>query len=174
MIKTILVPTDGSDHADKAVGLASELAEKYGAKMVLLHVLRNGQLSEELVHAAQVEHIGEPAARDVGSLAILPPEIMARVDPKGGGQAPLEVLQFAGHQLMEEAERSARQKGVGEVETTVEQGDPAGQILDTADHVKADMIVMGRRGLGSLKGLLMGSVSEKVSHLAKCTCVTVT
>jgi nucleotide-binding universal stress UspA family protein len=174
MIKTILAPTDGSDHARKAVDLASELAEKYGAKMVLLHVLPDGQLPEELAHAAQIEHIGESAARDVGRLAILPPEVMARVDPKGGGQAPLEVLRFVGQQLMDEAERTARQKGAGQVETAVEQGDPAGQILDTAERIKADMIVMGRRGLGGLKGLLMGSVSDKVSHLAKCTCITVT
>jgi len=39
MIKTILVPTDGSDHANKAVGLATDLALKYGASLVLLHVI---------------------------------------------------------------------------------------------------------------------------------------
>ena len=39
MIKTILVPTDGSGHAKKAVDLAAEIAEKYGARLVILHVL---------------------------------------------------------------------------------------------------------------------------------------
>jgi chaperonin GroEL len=39
--------------------------------------------------------------------------------------------------------------------------------------VAADMIVMGRRGLSDLQGLLMGSVSHKVSHLADCACLTV-
>jgi nucleotide-binding universal stress UspA family protein len=39
MIKTILVPTDGSDHANKAVDLAADLALKYNAKMVMLHVI---------------------------------------------------------------------------------------------------------------------------------------
>ncbi|MCB1819877.1 MAG: universal stress protein, partial [Gammaproteobacteria bacterium] len=34
-------------------------------------------------------------------------------------------------------------------------------------------IVMGRRGLGDLAGLLMGSVSQKISHLAPCPCLTV-
>ena len=38
MIKTIVVPTDGSAHAKKAVDLAADIAEKYGARIVLLHV----------------------------------------------------------------------------------------------------------------------------------------
>ncbi len=44
MIKTILVPTDGSEHAKKAVLLASDIAEKFDARMVVLHVLSSGPL----------------------------------------------------------------------------------------------------------------------------------
>ena len=47
------------------------------------------------------------------------------------------------------------------------------RILAAAEHENADMIVMGSRGMGDLKGLFVGSVSNKVSHLAPCTCVTV-
>ena len=43
----------------------------------------------------------------------------------------------------------------------------------SSKHEKPDMIVMGRRGLSDLQGLLMGSVSHKVSHLADCACLTV-
>jgi nucleotide-binding universal stress UspA family protein len=39
MIKKILVPTDGSDHAKKAIEIASDLALKYGATICLLHVV---------------------------------------------------------------------------------------------------------------------------------------
>ena len=48
MFKTILVATDGSDHADKAVAVAGDLAAKYDAKMILLHVFlrRNAEATD--------------------------------------------------------------------------------------------------------------------------------
>ena len=57
--------------------------------------------------------------------------------------------------------------------TLTSEGDPADCILETAAREKADMIVIGSRGLSNLKSLLVGSVSHKVSHLADCTCVSV-
>jgi nucleotide-binding universal stress UspA family protein len=52
-------------------------------------------------------------------------------------------------------------------------GDPAKEILSVAAEEHADIIIMGRRGMGDLAGLLLGSVSHKVSHLAECACLTV-
>ena len=47
MINTIIVPTDGSEHALKAVDHAADLAAKYGARVVILHsLLRNASASE--------------------------------------------------------------------------------------------------------------------------------
>jgi nucleotide-binding universal stress UspA family protein len=52
-------------------------------------------------------------------------------------------------------------------------GSPAKEILEIAGRLDVDFIVMGSRGRGDLEGLLIGSVSHKVSHLAKQTCITV-
>jgi len=41
-------------------------------------------------------------------------------------------------------------------------------ILSYAKKKQADLIIMGTRGMGALKGLLLGSVSRKVIHLASC------
>ena len=57
--------------------------------------------------------------------------------------------------------------------TLLEDGDPASTILRVAKGLDADMIVLGSRGLGDAKGLLLGSVSHKVAHFAECTCVSV-
>ncbi len=171
MLKTILVATDGSDHARRAVDLAADLAAKYQAKVILLHVLLRGHLPEGLLRAAEVEHVTHPGPGGPRNLAIMPQEIMARVEREV--QAPLEVLEYIAGNVLADAEVAVRAKGVTEVEAVVEQGDTARHILDKAAQSGADMIVMGRRGLGGLEGLLMGSVSQKVNHHASCTCVTV-
>jgi nucleotide-binding universal stress UspA family protein len=172
MVKTILVPTDGSSHANKAVDLAGDLAVKYGAKIVLLHVLLRGHMPEGLMRAAQVEHVGSKPSTP-SNLVNIPQEIMSRVEGKMGTQMPLETLDFIGKRVLAWAEKTCRDKGVQKVETIVEEGNPTEIILDHAKRTKADMIVMGSRGLSSLKGVLMGSISTHVSHLASCTCVTV-
>jgi nucleotide-binding universal stress UspA family protein len=172
MFKTILVPTDGSVHAKKAVDLAGDLAATHSAKIVLLHVLLRGHMPEGLMRAAQVEHLGE-SHETPRNLVNMPQEIMARVEGKKGTQLPLEVLDFIGKRVLASAERVCRDKGVEAVELFVEEGNPTEIILDYAKRINADMIVMGSRGLSTLKGILMGSISTQVSQLADCTCVTV-
>lgn len=173
MLKTILVPTDGSSHANKAIELAADLAPRYGAKVVLLHVLLRGHMPEGLMEAARVEHVGEKFGGKSGNLANIPQEIMARVEGKQGTQVPVEVLEFIGKRILSSAEARCRAAGVTDIELAVEEGSPTEIVLDYAKRTKADLIVMGSRGLSRLKGILVGSVSSQVSHLAPCNCLTV-
>ena len=50
---------------------------------------------------------------------------------------------------------------------------PSLAINDTADELKADLIVMGTRGLSGLKHVLLGSVAERVLRTARCPVLTV-
>jgi len=59
------------------------------------------------------------------------------------------------------------------VERRVVEELPARAILDAAEAVDAQMIVVGTRGRGGLKGLLLGSVSQKVLSHAHCPVVVV-
>ena len=104
------------------------------------------------------------------------PESLFAAGPESGNkrELPHQVRQVLGQRVLASAERTLREQGIRRITTTVLGGDPAPAILDHAREVGADMIVLGSRGLGDLKGLVMGSVSHQVASLAPCTCVTVT
>ena len=147
MVKKILVPTDGSVHAQRAIALATDMALQYGAMLYLLHVVSETKIPEEVLKYIRVEGFEEPPER--------------------------VYLQKIGQGIIEAAEKEAKNKGVKQVESAVLQGDPAQEIIDFVKEKDIDMIMLGSRGLGQVKGVLLGSVSSKVCHLVDCTCVTV-
>jgi nucleotide-binding universal stress UspA family protein len=155
MAKTILIATDGSSHANKAVQVGSDIAAKYGAEVVLVHVLLRDHLSENLRQMAEVEY-----------------QVAEGLVPKDA-QTPERVLQAVAEQVLAAAERTAREHGVSKISKQVEDGNPASRILEVAKDVNADMIITGARGLSDLKALLLGSVSHKLSNMSPVTCVTV-
>ena len=147
--KTILVALDGSKHAVSVADAAADLALRCDAKLLILHVVApifDGKVRNDLANLARMEH------RE---------------------QTEYEMLQGFGQDIVHSAELSARQKGVTRVEALVEVGDPAGVIVDVARARGADLIMLGRRGLGTLAGLLLGSVSHKVIQVADRPCLTV-
>jgi len=175
MFKTILVATDGSGHADKAVELACDLAAKYDARLLALHVLLSGDPIDQMRHWAEVEHVGGFGAP--GTKSAIGDVPVAKAPTIGAGDRgetlTHEVAEFIGDQILKEASAAAKAKGVRQVKTRIEDGNPTKCILECAKQEGADLIVVGSRGLGDLASLLMGSVSHKVSHLAECTCITV-
>ncbi len=54
------------------------------------------------------------------------------------------------------------------VETRLKQGVPAEELLRAAVDEKVDLIVLGSRGLSQVRAFFLGSVSDKVSHHARC------
>lgn len=177
MIKTILAPTDGSDHANKAVDLAADIASKYGARMVILHVLLRHTSATDI--KALCKDIDAPDALVKKLEEVETAALATTAVPYGGSvgavllPVPEGALKEVGELIAEKARRAAEAKGVEDVTVQVVDGAPADCILAAAEHEGADMIVMGCRGLGRISALLMGSVSHKVSHVAPCTCVTV-
>lgn len=149
MIKTILVPVDGSEHANKAVVLASDLAQKYDARLIALNVLTEAgsdRVPPELRDYERLEHV--------------------RLTERS-------VLDSESERILSDAKLQAQEKGAPKVETVRRSGDAAAIILEVASDQNADLIVMGSRGLGNVKGLLLGSVSHKVAQLSECSCITV-
>ena len=172
MFQTIIVPTDGSDHANKAIDLAAELAEKFNGRIVLLHVLLRHVSTADLRSLCEGLKAPENLLEKIAELEEAFVNTAAAYGPMSI-MVPTELLEEVGYLIADKAKQLAVAKGTGNVEAHVRDGAPADLILAAAEHEKADVIVMGSRGLGHIKGMLMGSVSHKVNHLAECTCITV-
>ena len=147
MISSILVATDGSDHAEKAVALAAEIARAPNAGILLLHAVPSVVLQgipKGYEDWADFEHM------TVG-----------------------DILQAVGEDILRCAEKKTRHLGIDDVECILSSGPAANAIVETAKSRKIDIIVMGSRGLSDIESLLLGSVSHKVCQLAPCSCLTV-
>lgn len=59
-------------------------------------------------------------------------------------------------------------KNLRKIKTLLKQGDAAQRIIETTQAEHCDLIVIGRRGVGTFKQLLLGSVSQKVSSHTSC------
>ena len=174
-MERILVALDGSEHSDKALDLASDLAGQYAAELILLHVLSDKPLTDAERHLAEVEYLDD-------LLSSLEPS-----DPGAGGDPRLRaqrVLQHyadvahrfreaIGARLMSGARARAREKGRAAGADTSRGRRPRRHHLASGQGSGRRHDLFGSRGLGDVKGLLMGSVSHKVAHLADCTCVAV-
>jgi len=140
MFHTILIGSDGSEYAENAALLASEIAKRFASQIVVLNVFDLSfaaagdagygamsvapQILEECIQ-------GELAAAEKAVKPILAPL-----------QPPYRMLQELGH--------------------------PVDAIIAVAGREKADLIVVGSRGRSRLEELFLGSVSSGVLHYAHC------
>ena len=169
--KRILVPTDGSGAAERAVGLASDLANRYGAELVLLYVMWRGPSLEQLRGTIDMEKLSK-AARDELDPALHPvaERVSANFIPPVVSR---DALREIAEQVLQRGRDVATSKGVDQPKSIVIDTDPALGIVNTAKREGADLIVMGSRGLSGIEGVLAGSVSYKVLHSAQISCAVV-
>ncbi len=149
MLKNILVAIDGSKASTNVLQSATELSEKFGAGLHLLHVVWELQIPSN------------PAN----------PGLMGKFDIVE--QQHHDLLTSSGEQLLNQAKRVAESNGASVLQAEIGSGDPASEIVKYADKNQMDLIVIGSRGLGQVKGLLMGSVSRKVCNMTKVNCLIV-
>ncbi|MDG6923146.1 MAG: universal stress protein [Nitrososphaerota archaeon] len=84
----------------------------------------------------------------------------------------VEAFEDMGKEVLAKCEARAKSSGTKFNEILVT-GDPVSEILRQAEDKRANCIVMGKRGLGRLEKLLMGSVSTKVSNLSEIPVILV-
>lgn len=134
---TILVGTDGSASSFRAVEKAATIAADAGATLVLVSAYT--ELSDRERRRAQNE-LGEDSYKVVGS-------------------HPAE-------DILTEASGIAKKAGAKDLKTVAKAGDPVDVLVDAVVEHKAELCVVGNRGLNSLAGRLLGSVPANISHRA--------
>ncbi|MBO8137971.1 MAG: universal stress protein [Desulfotomaculum sp.] len=140
MYKKILSPVDGSERSKNAAAHAAGLAEKLGAELTILHVVT--PLST---------YMGEYSDR-LGSIE---------------NDLINEYIK-EGQQILTKFKWDLKKNDIT-VKTELKIGNPADEICKLAEQEAFDLIVMGSRGLGELRGYIMGSVSNRVVRHAKCS-----
>jgi nucleotide-binding universal stress UspA family protein len=141
---SIVVGTDGSETAQRAVEAAASLARLAGASL-------------EIVSAYE----SVPTARLSGEMYAVPADLQWIVNPREEVDKTL-------------AGAVERLEGTGlVVRTFALEGDPADAILDVAEERGADLIVVGNKGMTGARRFLLGSVPNKISHHAPCSVLIV-
>jgi nucleotide-binding universal stress UspA family protein len=144
MFRSIVVGTDGSETAHKAVTQALELAKSVNATLQIVSAYE--PVSDSRLREERQE---------------VPADLQWMVNPREDVDNTLK-----------EAASEAEAAGVN-VELHARQGDPADAILDVAEEQGSALIVVGNKGMTGAKRFLLGSVPNKVSHHAPCSVLIV-
>jgi nucleotide-binding universal stress UspA family protein len=144
VFSSIVVGTDGSGTAGQAVSQAIALALELGSAL-------------QIVSAFE-----PPPDQGVGSEA-------GPVQDPGWAVGPHDAVLA----LLERAQSEALSAGLREVSTFARQGDAADAIIDVAEEQRAELIVVGNKGMSGARRFLLGSVPNRVSHHAPCSVLIV-
>lgn len=154
MITRVLVPIDGSEYSRKALEFATDIAQRFSASIVLVHVVSTAALLP-----APVPQVGVPVTPE----GVPPPVFSTKM---------AEDMAKLGSELLARQSSEVEKRGLT-VKNVLEKGEPVEKILQTAKNESCDLIVIGARGLGKVRALLLGSVSDGVVHRAPCPVVVV-
>ena len=125
--------------------------------------------SEKALHEAA--ELAEQFAAKVFLLHVREPltavEYLGYSDPD-----PKAQIEF-GQEVLAQGLQQLKEEGLEEMETVFQEGQPAHTILQYAEQLEVDLIVMGTHGRRGLDHVLMGSVAEKVVRLSPVPVLTV-
>ena len=157
----ILVPTDFSPAANRALVYAFEEATQHQAKLTLLHVIPH-QPATEVYYIKDAPQSGTGYAPEFGDKL-----------PAFPTHPPQTVMRDYNEEALVQLHDLVPTSFTGSWEVQVTAGNPADAIVRTAEDLEVDLIVMATHGHTGLQHVLLGSVAEKVVRHAPCPVLTV-
>jgi len=147
MYKRLLVAIDGSEQSYKALDYAVAIAEKFGSELVLLTVI--------------------PTTITTFFPIISPFSPDASFSPKAYTKHQKRMKKLYHNTLKDAEEMASSKHPTLNIRTILREGRPSATIVDVAEQEGCDMIVMGSRGIGGIKGWVLGSTSHRVAASCK-------
>ena len=135
MYKNICVAVDGSSQSQAAVKRAASLAQIFDAELTFIHIIRPMKIPDELQRYIKSEHLT---------------------------RLRTTALEEVAQEIIKKALIIAEEQGYVKVKTSIIKGDPAKKIIDQANKINADLIIVGSRGLGKVESAVIGSISRKI------------
>ena len=132
------MPVDGSEISYKALDAALFFSEKLGSNITAIHVMED-------IPVTNIE--SQKLLNDMLEISA--------------------VCKRQGENILSKCSESARNRDLN-VNTVLLKGNPASIILDFCKNEKYDLIIMGNRGIGKVKEIILGSVSSKILHNSTC------
>lgn len=132
----------------------------------ILVAIDGSKMSEKVLDTAKqltVLHQAKLTLINVGKELVIPPNVVIT-----DLQKILSEISKAGHDLLHEAKAKLKAEGI-EADTLFVQGSSISRlIVNVAREQNHDLIVIGSRGLGNIKEVMLGGVSHKVTQLSQC------
>ena len=148
--RVIVVGTDGSESSMRAVDRAGAIAAQDSAKLVIASAHNDTSEKGGWSRAPSPDRVSDGKAAD--SL---------------GGDAYRMHGSAAVYAILQDARERAKIAGAHEIDEQAIVGAPVTALLQLADEVKADLLVVGNLGVGTVAGRLLGSVPDTVARKAK-------
>jgi nucleotide-binding universal stress UspA family protein len=152
LARRIIVTVGGSPGSEKALDYAIQLAKAYGDEMQIIHAIGYIELTKTIMR------------HSFSSDAVLSTDQL------------YEEMKRETYRWIDEYERVAKLAGVTSVTTKILVEVVKSEVQMIAEHagaVKADMIALGSRGLGTFKGLVLGNIAHGVVSHAMCPVLVV-
>jgi nucleotide-binding universal stress UspA family protein len=143
-MKKILAAIDGSEVSEKVLQKSKAIAEKYQSEVLVMTIVKRMMPNYHYRMGADFGHT----------------HLVDKDDEE------------IGKRMMEHAKEVFKDYP-GKFDTLLAHGEPADGILEIADREQPDLLIMGSRGLGGFKRVMLGSVSTKVLHHANCDVMVV-
>ena len=144
--KRILIPIDFSEHSERTVSYAAKFASRYDATVQILHVFEIP------------DYVVTPFAR-------------RKQDPESV-KALVDTAEQEARERLAAVEQELLNRGL-KVEAYLRVGSPFDEIVQTANHLNVDLIIIGSHGCSPLTRLLVGSTAERVVEHAPCPVLVV-